>query len=154
MFHFHKCFAVKAETFSDELWASEIYQGFQSIANTYDWFPLASSFSSETVTNLQLQSFVFIHSYFQSTLFSTSISVDFQSTFSFIRNDKKNMLRLCHLVGVFFSSFSTNMAQKSVYISFSHVNSSIDAFNWQYFIWEKKKKKSKAPLINGSKEND
>lgn len=46
----------------------------------------------------------------------------------------------------FFSSFSTNMAQKSVYISFSHVYFSIDAFNWQHFIWEKRKQKHRLSM--------
>lgn len=58
----------------------------------------------------------------------------------------KKMLRLCRLVGVFFSSFSTNIAQKSVYISFSHVYSFIEAFNWQHFIWEKRKQKHRLSM--------
>lgn len=137
---------LKRKLFSDELCASEIYQGFQSIANTYDWFPFASSFPSETVTSLQLQSFVFVPSYFQSILFSTSISVDFQSTVSFKQNDKKTCFDCVILLVFFFSSFSTNMAQKSVYISFSHVYFSIDAFNWQHFIWEKRKQKHRLSM--------
>lgn len=147
MFHFHKCFAVKAETFSDELCASEIYQGFQSIANTYDWFPFASSFPSETVTSLQLQSLVFVLSYFQSILFSTSISVDFQSTVSFKQNDKKTCFDCVILLVFFFLYFFHQHGTKiCLHFIFScillHRRIQLAAFYLR-------KKKTKAPLING-----
>lgn len=144
MFHFHKCFAVKAETFSDELCASEIYQGFQSIANTYDWFPFASSFPSETVTSLQLQSFVFVPSYFQSILFSTSISVDFQSTVSFKQNDKKTCFDCVILLVFFFSLLFSPTWHKNLFTFHFSMYTPPSTHSIGSILFEKKENKSTA----------
>lgn len=103
MFHFHKCFAVKAETFFR--WTMRIGNLPRlSINRQHLWLISVRLVFSQwnsykfAVAEFRFCSFIFSEHPFQHKYFCW-----FSKHLKFQTKWQKNMLRLCHLVGVFFS---------------------------------------------------